>query len=249
MRTLSLLIIGCCCVSTSAQPAVPTTDARAIVERAIVVHGGKEQLARSRSDWVKLRGNLLLGGKEIAFTGETWVQVPGQFKNVLELTTPRGSTRLVQLVNKDRVTITIDGRPHTTSPAALGEMRETLHMNNAIRLLPLITAPETYRLDYTGESTVQERVLLGIKVTTPGRRDLRLYFDKESGMLVRTEQMLDDGNGKETRQETVYLDFRQLGGYKRPVRMAAYRDGKKVMEAELLEVKYFEKLADTIFAP
>ena len=78
---------------------------------------------------------------------------------------------------------------------------------------------------------------------------VKLYFDKESGLLVRTEQLLDDGNGKEIRQETAYIGFRDLGGYKRPVKMVAFREGKKVMEAELVEVKYFDKFEDAIFAP
>ncbi len=250
MRTLSLfltLLIVPAAVTRQPTPAGP--DATAILERGVAAHGGREQLARARADWIKIKGTLLLETQEIPFVGETWVQLPDQFKNVLELTTPRGTTRLVQIVNKNRVTVTLDGRPHKASPAALTEMRETLHLNNAIRLLPLLTAPNTYKLDYTGERTEDGHTLQGIKVTTRGRRELRLYFDKTSGLLTRTEQMLDDGNGKEVRQETVYLDYRELGGYKRPVKMAAYRDGKKVMQAELTEVKYFDKLEDAIFAP
>ena len=34
----------------------------------------------------------------------------------------------------------------------------------------------------------------------------------------------------------------------RPVRVSAYREGKKVMQAELLEVKYLDKVDDDEFA-
>lgn len=251
MRTLLLVIPFCSLASLLAQPK--EIDPRTVVERAVTAHGGRDKLAQARADWVKLKGTLFVGDKdtpkEVPFVGETWVQLPGQFKNVLELTTPQGATRMVQTVNKDKVKITIDGQPHTVSPAALGEMRETAHLNNAVRLIPLLERAETYKLDYTGELEIQKKTLLGVKVTTRGQRELRLYFDKSNGMLVRTEQLLDDGNGKEVRQEVYYLDFRNLGGYTRPVKLAAYRDGRKVMEAELLEAKYHDKFPDDLFMP
>jgi hypothetical protein len=250
MRTLTLFLTLVLLTPTTALPQAPTAvDAKAILERAVTAHGGKDQLVRARADQVKVKGTLVLENQQIPFVAETWVELPSRFKNVLELTNPKGTTRLVQIIVKDRVTVTLDGRPHKTSPAALSEMRETLHLNNAIRLIPLLAEPENYKCDYTGEVATDGRTLQGIKVSARDRRDLRLFFDKESGLLVRTEQQLEDGNGKEYRQETFYLDFRDLGGYKRPVKMAAYRDGKKVMDAELVEVKYHDKFEDAIFAP
>lgn len=250
MRTATLVLPLALLIPTAAPTQAPADpDAKAILDKAIAAHGGKDQLARARADWVKIKGTLHLENQQIPFVGETWVQLPGQFKNALEVTNPKGTTRLVQVIVKDKVTMTLDGRPHKASPAALSEMRETLHLNNAIRLLPLLAQADVYKVEATGEAKADDRTLLGVKVTARGRRDLRLFFDKESGLLVRTEQLLDDGNGKEVRQETVYLDFRELGGYKRPVKMAAFREGKKVMDAELVEVKYFEKFEDAIFAP
>jgi hypothetical protein len=249
MRTFSLLLATVLALALWAQVPRDDVDPKTIITKAIEAHGGREKLAQARSDWVKIKGTLYIGDKEAEFVGETWVQLPGQFKTSLEVTTPRGTTRMVQTLNKNRVQVTVDGQPHTASPAELSEIRATLHMNNAIRLIPLLDDPNTFKLDYTGELKIQDKNLLGVKVTTRGQRDLRLYFDKTNGMLVRTEQMLDDGSGKEVRQEAYYLNFRALGGYLRPVKMAAYRDGKKILEAELVEVKYHDKFPDELFVP
>ena len=52
-----------------------------------------------------------------------------------------------------------------------------------------------------GESKVGDRPALGVRISVKGRKDLRFFFDKESGLLVKSEHILDDGNGKESRDE------------------------------------------------
>lgn len=249
MRVLMLLLAGNWLGLSAAQAPEKEITPQQILEKALEAHGGKDRLSQVRADWIKSKGVLILEGKEIPYLSETWVQSPGQFKNILEYAPNKTTMRLVQIINKDRVTVTIDGQPHKTAPAALEEIRATLHLNNICRLVPLLAEPETYRLDYTGEVKEKDRTLQGLKVSSRGQREIRLYFDKANGLLVRTEQVRDDGTGKEFRQEMVFLDFRDLGGYKRPVKMAGYRDGKKFMEAELTEVKYHDRFPETTFQP
>ena len=220
--------------------------ARAIVAKAIEAHGGQERLSKLRADQVHVRGHLFVEGKETPFVGETFVQFPAQFKNVMHLTTPKGRVTLVQILNGDKVLVTIDGQPQKVEPTALAEMRDMLQLNRAVRLVPLLT-DRAYELSVIGETKINDRPALGMRVAAKGRRELKLYFDKETALLVKTEHTLDAGEGKEVRQEVYYSDFRDLGGFKRPVKLNAFRDGKKVMEAELTDVKYFEKIDDAEF--
>jgi hypothetical protein len=219
---------------------------RAILEKAIAAHGGMERLSQVRADWIRMNGSLFLAGKEIPFSSETTVQLPGQLKCVQRVSSPSGAYTLVQVLNNDKLWMTHNGQPHAMSPTAQVEMREILHLDRAIRLVPLLNDP-AYEVAYVGESKVNDRPALGLKVTAKGRKELRLYFDRETGFLVKTEHTLDDSMGKEVRKEAYYSDFRDLGGFRRPVKIVAFRDGKKVMEGELLEAKYFERLPDTEF--
>ena len=50
-------------------------------------------------------------------------------------------------------------------------------------------------------------------------------------------------------QEDYFSDFRDLGGFKRPVKIQSFRNGKKILDAELVEVRYFEKLPSEDFKP
>jgi hypothetical protein len=78
---------------------------------------------------------------------------------------------------------------------------------------------------------------------------MRLYFDKEFGLLVRAENRLDAGKGKEeVRQHFFFGDYKDIGGYKRPTKMRVYRDNKQIIEAELLDAKPLEKVDETEFA-
>lgn len=233
-----LLAFGCFCFPSRPLSAQEPGE---IINKAIEAHGGMERLARVRADWIKMEGKLTLADREIPFVGETTVQLPDRFKNVILVDGPERKYQIVQILNGDKALVTIDGQPQKLSPAAGSEMRETLQLDRAIRLVPLLRDPG-FELDYVGESKVDDKPVLGVRVRAKGRKELRLYFDKATYLLVKTEHTLEDGNGKEIRQEGYYSDFKDVQGYKKPHRMIAHRNGKKVMEATLLEVKFLDKV-------
>jgi hypothetical protein len=222
--------------------------ARAVIERAIRAHGGQDRLSRVRADRVRLKGTLLLGTAKASFVSDVTVQLPAQFRMVTQLTLPDGKKQTqVHLLNGDKSLVTLDGQPQKVGPAALAEMRAKMELNRAVRLVPLL-ADRAFTLTPLGESRGGDRTVVGVKVTAKGRAELRLYFDKDTGLLVKTEHVLTDGAGREVREEGFYSDFKDLGGYKRPVKVAAYRGGKKIMEAELLDVQYLDKVDDAVFS-
>jgi hypothetical protein len=230
-----------------AAPAPAQESPRAVVARAVAAHGGQERLARVRADKVRVRGKVSVNGRDTDFTAEVTVQLPSQFKNVMQFNLDGKEHTLVQVLNGEEGFASLDGQPQKVPASALAEMRETMQLDRAVRLMPLLT-DRAFELAALGEAKVGDRPAVGVKVTAKGRKELRLYFDKETALLVKTEHALDDGQGKEVRQEEFYGDFRDLGGYRRPVRVTAYRDGKKIMEAELTDAKYLDRVDEAEFA-
>jgi len=226
--------------------ALAQDASRAVIERAIQVHGGMQRLSQLRADRVKIKGSLFLNDKAVAFTGETLVQLPAQLKMTVQMNVENRTHTLVQVLNGEMAWVTLDGQPQKVEPAALAEMRQALALARAVRLVPLLT-DKIYELTSLGENKVNDRVLLGVKVAVKGRKDLRLYFDKETGLLVKTAHNLDDSNGKEVEQEEFYSDFRNLGGFMRPVKLVGLRKGGKIMEAELVDVKYLDSIDSAEF--
>jgi hypothetical protein len=248
------LVAAAAALLAPAGPAAAQETPRATIERAIQAHGGAERLSLVRADKVKLKGTLIAAGKATPFTAETTVQLPAQYKSVIELSVDGRKRTLVHLLNGDKVLVTIDGQPQKVAPAALAELRETLQLDQAVRLVPLLR-DRNFNLAPLGESKVNGRAVVGVKVTSRGRKELRMYFDKGTGLLIKTEHALDapgerrpaGAPGKEVRQEEYYSAFKDLDGFRRPTKMVVLRDGRKLMEAELVGVKYFSKIDDAEF--
>ncbi len=222
--------------------------ARVVIEQAIQAHGGEERLARNRADKVKFKGNLFVRENvPDPFLAEVTVQLPTQFKMVLE-TNPGGDKHtIVQVLNGDKVTMMVDGKVEKPDAAALAELRDMQEIDRAVRLVPLLH-DRTYELSLLPDVKVNDRPAAAVRVRGRGRKEFVLYFDRELGLLVKFEHFLDDGKGKQVRHERYFGDFKDVSGHKRPFKVIAFRQGRKVMEADILDVKYYDKLDDSLFA-
>jgi hypothetical protein len=246
MRRL-IVPIGIIAVFGCSGAATAQEEARALVERAVKAHGGAEALGRIRADKVKYKGTLVLQGHTTPFLAETTMQLPSKYKHVIETNDGGDKHTLLYVINGDKNYIVLDGRALQADPAQLAEIRSGLELERAKRLLPLLE-DKSYHLTLAEEIKVNERPAVGIRITGRGRKEMRLYFDKEYDLLVRAENRLNDGKGKEIRQHFFFGDFKDIGGYKRPTKIRAYRDGRQIMEAELMDAKPLDKVDETEFA-
>lgn len=247
MRAFIVSIIPIALLVWTGAAAAQQDEARALVERAIKAHGGSEALERIHADKVKFKGTLVLPDHTAPFLAETTMQLPSKYKHVIEINNGGDKHTIVHVINGDKIYIAVDGRSLQADPAQLVEIRSGLELERAKRLLPLLE-DKSYQLAVLEELKVNERPAVGIRITGRGRKEMRLYFDKEYGLLVRAENRLDDGKGKEIRQHFFFGDFKDIGGYKRPTKVRAYRDGRQIMEAEMLDAKVLDKVDETEFA-
>lgn len=91
-------------------------------------------------------------------------------------------------------------------------------------------------------------VPVGVKVTAKGHRDLHLYFDKSTGLLVKRGQTILDGTGKLIPQEVLFTDYQDQEGVKHWTKIRALRDGKRSLEAEVIEVELLKTVDESVFA-
>jgi hypothetical protein len=247
MRFMVGICTAALCCGASLAPA--QDPARAVIERAIQAHGGMERLSRNRIDRVRVRGALRVGNNIVPFTCDVLVQLPDQFKSTWQMSADARTLNIVRILNGDKSSITVNGQRQNVPPELDAEMRETLHLDRAMRLVPLLN-DAAYQLTLLGPTKILDREATGIKVTTHSRKELRLYFDKDTGLLIKTEHNWKDPRTPqyEVRQEEFYSDYRDVGGYQRPVKTAIYRDGKRIFQSELLEVKYYDRIDPAEFA-
>lgn len=215
--------------------------------KAIEVHGGMDRLSKLRADSVKTKGLIQFNGVEAKFKSETIVQLPDQLKTSQEIEVKGKSFRVVQICNKGEVVMQIDNKQQKAEPAIAQQIQDTLRLAVLIRLIPLLDN-SALKFEDLGTVTVSERPARAIRVKEKDRPDIVLVFDEQSGFLIKSE-LVRQFEKKQVVQEDFFSDFRDISGFKRPVKLQSFRNGKKILDAELIEVRYFEKLDPSVFKP
>jgi outer membrane lipoprotein-sorting protein len=216
-------------------------DCRAIIDKAIKAVGGEEQLTKHQAETFREKGTYYGEGAAQPYTGKYAVQFPDRFRMEIE-----GVFTIV--LDGNRGWIAMGGNTQEMNKEQLAQQKESQYAGWVTTLLPLVK-DKAFQLSGLGESKIGDRTVVGIKVTHPGHNEVKLYFDKESGLLVRSEYRYKDWmSGKDTEMVSNYENYKRFDGLKFPTKMEMKRDGKQFVEAEIEEVKPVEKFDVSIFA-
>jgi outer membrane lipoprotein-sorting protein len=216
-------------------------EPREIVDKAIKATGGEEKLAKFKAQTWSAKGKYYGMGEGQDYTADYAVQFPDKFKFTVQgiFTIVYDGSKGWRKMGEDTTEMTAE---------QLAEQKEGMHAGYLATLLPL--RDKAYTLTPLGEAKVGDRAAVGIKVSSKGRRDINLYFDKETNLLIKSEMTTkaEEQGGKEVSQEELYSDHQDVEGVKIPMKMTINRDGKKFVEAESSNVKLVEKLDDNVFS-
>jgi hypothetical protein len=219
--------------------AVDEKDARTIIDKGIAAAGGEERIARFTARTYDENGTDFDDkGNGIPYTAKCYWQMPGQWR----------------LDASDDFIIVIDGdkgwRRHggTTEDLTKDELKqraENLYYLNVTRLVPLKNPG--YTLTALGESKDGDQIVNGVKISHAGRADIKLYFDKTSGLLVKGEHRIKDDQ-KEVDQEIWYQNYVAIEGMTVPSKITMKYDGKPYIESKLSNIQPVHRLASKRFA-
>ena len=228
-------------------------DAKAVVEKAIKARGGADNLARYKADVLKIKGAVHVSGLDIDFTGEISFQQPDKSRTVIEGTVMGTNFKSTRVVNGDKGWIDdllgAARQQRDMSKEELAEERESQNANSIARLAVL--TDKAYTLSTVGESKVGDKEAVGILVKRKGYRDVSLFFDKKTHLLLKAETRVKDpqgGGDTEFTQEAFYDDYKKVGDLQVAHKLTIKRDGKAFLESETTEFKPEEKLDDGLFA-
>ena len=90
-----------------------------------------------------------------------------------------------------------------------------------------------------------------MRVSREGHRDISLFFDAETALLLKSETIVRDlegGSDKEVTQETFYSNFIDDNGVQRSRKHTTKRDGMNFLEIEISESKPADRLDASTFA-
>jgi len=224
-------------------PVSAQDEAKALLDKAIAAHGGEKNLSAMQAGFIKAKGRLNLRDG-LQFTQQTYYQLPDRLKEIQEFVGQKSV--FTSVVNGDNAWITVNGQAQTLDKNIISELKEATYLLQVNRLIPL--KEKNFQLSLLRQDSVNGHLADGIKVTSEGHKDVHLYFDKESHLLVKLQrQALDVNSGKEVKEERFFSDFRPINGIQEPQKVAISRNGQKFVEAEVIEAKILERLDPGIF--
>ena len=144
------------------------------------------------------------------------------------------------------------------TPAELDDRRDDAYLNWVCTLLPL-KSPD-FSLTFAGEEKFSEvtwqkfvpyEILLpavGVRVSSKGHRDVTLFFDKESHLLVKTETRSRAGTSVEGKVETILRRHKAIEGVQRPMMQMTFHDGKPLWSHWVMEYRVAKSGEASMFA-
>jgi hypothetical protein len=240
--------VSVACALLAAGPVrAQENEARAIVEKAIKAHGGEDKLTKMKAVHSKTKGTLHIQGMELAMTEENRVQLPNRFRNETQLTVNNMNFNVVVVFNGQKGWVQAMGQTKELEGKALEALQQVIYAQGVGRMLFL--KDKKYKLAPLGETKVNDKAAVGVLVTSKGRPDVNLHFDKESGLLLKMEyRVLDAMTEMEVAEERFFRDYKDKDGRKMPTRVEVHRDGKRFADVEIVEVRVVDGFDDSVFA-
>jgi hypothetical protein len=222
-------------------------DLRAVIEKGITARGGADNLGKYKAATWKGKGKFYGLGDALDYTGDWSVQYPGQNRTVIEFEFNGMKFQRIGVVNGDKGWVKLNDNLEEMDKEALAEEKAQSYAGLVSNLLVL--RDKNYQLAALGDAKVGDRPVVGICVSHKDRRDVSLFLDKETGLVLRSETRIKNmQTGQEETQEIVYGDYREVKGVKHAMKLTIKRDGRLFIEAEWSDYKPVEKLDDSVFA-
>jgi len=206
-----------------------------VISRYLDAIGGKKTISKIKTMYVE--GTMDIMGME-GTTKTTTLNGKG-IKLEMDM---MGST-LVNCVT-DQSGWTINPFMGGTGPVDLPEDQYNMAKEQIVIGAPFIYYSEKgYKAEVTGEETIGDAKTVKIKLTSPDNIVSEHFFDKESGLLIRSVEPGDMGQNIST-----FSDYREIKGYKLPHKIEVDAGGQAMINATYTKVELNVPVDESIFA-
>jgi len=238
---LALFLLG--------SPSLRAQDVlRGVIDKAIKAHGGQEKIDKHKAGQVKSKGTVDVNGMTIGYSEEATYHLPNKFRSLQQLDVNGMNIKVLIGYDGTKAWINVNGMDVDMMLDKIADlMKEQAYLSEVTRLTVLKN--KDYELSSLGESKVQDKPAVGVRVSRKGHKDINLFFDKDSGLLLKFEHRTVDFNTmQEVNEERIITEYQDKDGLKEPKKAVVNRDGKKYIDVEVVEVKYLDDIDDTQFS-
>jgi hypothetical protein len=218
--------------------------ARDTVKRAIDAQGGEEQVKKLIQPWrAKVKGTTGL----LQLNGEILQQSPSKGRISTTVGVGPASMEVVAVVNGNKSWRRIAGFTSDVTGKELAEMEDGEYRSRRVRfLLPLLQEPGI-ELSLLPDAVVSDEPARGVRVKSKGHRDVDLYFDRGTGLLVKSESRITPPDKPVIVLEQVSSNYRDFGGVKMATKFTKYENHKLTSVEEIIDLTFVDRIDDREF--
>jgi hypothetical protein len=222
-------------------------DPHAILDKAIKAIGGEEKLKKLDATSWKVKGTIIFNGDSNPFTSQSTAQGLDHYRSEFDGEFGGNPVKGLVVLNGKKGWRRFGEDTMSMDEDAVAVEKRRVYLQ-VIPTHLVILKDKSYKLEAAGEQKVGDKPAAGIKVTAPDGKDFTIYFDKDSGLPVRTvATVMGFGDAEEFTQQTDYSDYKEFEGIKRAVKVTAKRDGEDFIKTELTEFKILDKVDSKTF--
>lgn len=219
--------------------------ARAVIQRAVEAHGGIDRLAKLKSHVRTMKGAITKSGGAVPATYEISTDLPGKCRWQYELDTGNQKVPVVVVLNGDKGWVSNFGAAREMSKQQLEEVGDLLYASLWVTSLAALRDP-AFELAPLPDIKVADQPAAGVKVVRKGQRDVKLYFDKKTGLLVKAEYKGKEA-GLDVTRAYLYSEPKDFDGLKLPTKQVEIDNDKKAGDWTITGYKFPDKLDESTF--
>lgn len=215
--------------------------ARAIIDKAIKATGGASLIEKYQAFTGQEKGVYYGMGEGLPYTATYAMQHPDKFRIEIQ-------GIFLMVFNGDKGWVKTGQNVMDMDADAVKSHKEERYAERVMKLVNL--KDKAFTLSLLGETKVDDKPVVGVKVASQGHQDVNLFFDKGRGLILKAEYTVHsrEHGYREVSQEVVYSDFKDIDGLQTAMKFLLKRDGKKFIESEVTDIKYHDKLDEKEFA-
>ncbi len=218
-------------------------DAKAVVEKGIAARGDKPGDTPLAQTW-KEKGKFTGGGFALEYTSDWAFQGPDKYRFAMTGEFGDAKIAITAVVNGEKAWQTDGTKTEEITGEKLEQTRNEVYHLWVTSLTPLLTDKGFTLKNAKSKKVDGSERTAAVEVTRDKRPAVTLYFDKETGLLVKTEVTVKDEfqKWKEVPEEAYFSDYKEKDGRKVFTKMRIVRDGKPLIESTLSDQRTAEKL-------
>jgi hypothetical protein len=219
---------------------------QAVIDKAVKALGGAEKLGAAKAVAWKTKGKMHRNDSDSDVSTKVTAQGVNQYRQEFEGEFGGNPVKGVTVLDGDKGWRKFGEETNKLEDDALANQKRTAYLQ-VVPEMPLLLK-DGFKVEAGEEEKVGEKQAAVLKVTGPDGKEFQLFFDKESGLPVKLTATVAGRQGSEYAQETTFANYKDFDGIKRATKIETKRNGKKFLEAEMIEFKVLDKVEPKTFA-